>query len=65
MSGRRVRPPARIEHQVPRVAAVVIHSVQILHVFVHEYANDLEMRIGPIRETRLMQGRATQLVLGL
>ena len=44
---------------------MVVDRVQILHVFVHEYAYDLEVAIGPIGKASFMQGRATKLVLGL
>ena len=44
---------------------MVVHSMKILHVLVHEYPYDLEVAIGPIRETRFMQRRPPELVLGL
>ena len=44
---------------------MIVDRVQILHVFVHEYAYDLEVAIGPIRETCFMERRPPELVLGL
>ena len=50
---------------MPRVAAVVVDRVQILHVLIDQYPYDLEVAIRAIRETCFMQGRPPKLVLGL
>ena len=50
---------------MPRIAAMVIHRVEVLDVFIHEYTYDLEVAIRAIRETRFMERRPPKLILRL
>ena len=65
MARRRVGPTPRIQHEVPRVAPVVVDGVEALDVLVDQDANDLEVAIGAVREARFMERRSTELISGL
>ena len=48
----------RIQHQVPRVAAVVVDGVQILDMLVDQNPYDLEVAISSVGQACLVQGRS-------